>query len=104
MCQMIASVCILAVGFLTVALFVPEAEGHPYEVWYHYHYYHCAEWDGMYHTYCGGRLVITLRSWAPPGHPNLSDPNHIAHGQSTRPDVNTSSLERGTSCSQCTYS
>lgn len=102
--QMIAIVCILAVGFMMVTTFVPAVDGHNYTFWYHVHDNHCAEWDGTYHTYCGGKRTVQLTGSAPAGHPALNDPNHQAHAQNARPTVYTSSLERVDSCSQCTYS
>ena len=103
--QMIAIVCILAVGFMTVAPFAPSVEAHPYEVWYHIHDNHCAEWDGTYHTYCGGKRTIRLAWSAPPGHPgNSNHPDHEDHKQRAKPTVHTSSLERVDNCKDCTYS
>lgn len=105
LCQMIAIVSILSIGFITVTPFVSVVDAHPYEFWYHIHYTHCAEWDGQYHTYCGGKKTTKLCWDAPEGHPNnQDDANHNAHGQSARDTVITSSLERVSSCSECTYS
>jgi len=103
--QMIAIFCCLSIGFITVTPFVPVVEAHPYEFWYHVHYTHCAEWDGQYHTYCGGKKTTKLCWDAPDGHPNDHNAdNHNPHQQSARDTVITSSLERVDSCSECTYS
>ncbi|MDD9976012.1 MAG: hypothetical protein OXU27_18525 [Candidatus Poribacteria bacterium] len=103
--QMIAIICILTVAFMTVSLFISEVDAHPHEFWYHIHDNHCAEWDGQYHTYCGGKRIVRIAWRAPKGHPGHSDdPNHEDHIQRWLPTVHTSSLERVDSCDKCTYS
>lgn len=102
--QIIAIVCFFLLASMVITPFISKVEAHAYEAWYHIHDYHCAAWYGTYHTYCGGRRVVTLRTWAPAGHPGLDDPDHENHQQTARPTVHTSSLERVDNCSACTYS
>ena len=47
LCQMIAVVCILAVGFLTITPFVPEVDADPYVTSVHYvtGYVYCGGWS-----------------------------------------------------------
>lgn len=100
--QMIAIVCILTVGVMTVTPFVPSLEAHPSEVWWNYHLIVCCEYDGHYYTYCDHVRQIRLGYVNPEAnHPSLNHPDHNEHMQSSRPDEYTSELKTVNNCNDC---
>ena len=91
--QMIAIVCILAVGVMTVTPFVPSVDAHAAKVWWNYHLIVCSEYDGHYYTYCDHVLQLRL------GWEGLDTPH--PHEQVWGPDEYSSELKTVNNCNDC---
>ena len=91
--KMIAIVCILAVGVVTVTPFIPSVDAHPAEVWWNIHLIVCSEYDGQYYTYCDNVRQVRF-CWAG------NDTPH-PHDQTTRDTVYSSELKTVDNCNDC---